>query len=165
MALRSRSAGREHLGCHVAEFVIFRLDGARHGLPLAAAERVLPMVAVTRLPMAPDVVLGVISLHGEPVPVVDVRLRLGLAPREYGVGAHLFIASTPRRRLCLPVDEVLGVEEIDPKSVAKADTVVPGFGPVAGIASLPNGLFLIHDLDAFLSLEDELRLAQALAAR
>lgn len=148
----------------VTHFVIFTLDGGRHGLPLAAAERVLPMVAVTPLPGAPDVVLGMISLHGEPIPVFDLRRRLGLAPREYGVGAHLFIASTPRRRLSIPVDEVLGVEQIDSDSVAKADTVVPGLGPVAGIASLPGGLVLIHDLEAFLSIDDERTLDEALAA-
>lgn len=144
-------------------FVIFTLDGIRHGLPLAAAERVLPMVAVTPLPGAPDVILGVISLHGEPLPVVDIRRRLGLAPREYGVGSHLFIATTSRRRLSIPVDQVLGVEQIDAASVAKADAVAPGLGPVAGVASLPGGLVLIHDLEAFLSLDDERTLGEALA--
>lgn len=148
----------------MAAFVIFTLDGIRHGLPLAAAERVLPMVAVTPLPGAPDVVLGMIGLHGEPIPVVDVRRRLGLAPREYGAAAHILIASTPRRTVSIPVDEVLGIESIDSAAVAEADSVVPGLGPVAGIASLPDGLVLIHDLDAFLSLEDERALAQALTA-
>lgn len=146
----------------MSEFLIFRLDQGRHGLPLAASERVVPMVAVTPLPRAPEVVLGMIDLHGEPIPVVDVRHRLGLSPRDYGVAAHLIIASTPRRRLSIPVDEVLGVEEIHPDSVASASAAVPGLGPVAGIASRPDGLVLIHDLEAFLSLDDERALEQAL---
>lgn len=143
--------------------MIFTLDGIRHGLPLASTERVVPMVAVTPLPGAPGVVLGMISLHGEPVPVVDVRRRLGLAPREYGADAHLLIASTPRRKLSIPVDHVLGVEQIDSGSVANS-AAAPGLGPVAGIASLPNGLTLIHDLEAFLSLDDERTVDRLLAA-
>jgi purine-binding chemotaxis protein CheW len=151
------------LAPQTTQFVIFTLDERRHALSLAAADRVLPMVAVTPLPGAPEVILGMISLHGEPLPVVDLRRRLGMASSAYGAGAHLLIATTPRRRLSIAVDEVLGVELIDSASVAKADAVGPLRGPVKGIASLPDGLVLIHDLEALLSIDDERTLEGALA--
>ena len=142
--------------------VVFALDGQRYGLPLHGVERVLPMVAVSPLPQAPAVALGMINLHGEVVPVVDVRRRFGFSPREYGPTAHLLVTRTARRRLALPVDQVSGVLEVRPEDVTLPDAVLPGIAHVAGIVRLPDGLLFIHDLDAFLALDEERQLSEAL---
>ena len=142
--------------------VVFTIEGQRYGLRLSAVERVLPMVAVAPLPKAPAVALGVFNLHGQVIPVVDIRRRFGLPSRDYGVNAHLLVARTVRRTVALPVDEVLGVIEVVPEAVAAPETILPGIGHVAGIATLSDGLLFIHDLDTFLSLDEERQLAQAL---
>jgi purine-binding chemotaxis protein CheW len=142
--------------------VVFSLDDQRYGLPLPAADRVLPMVAVSRLPGCPDVVLGAINLHGKVIPVLDVRRRLGLPAGEYGPAARLLVARTLRRTVALPVDAVSGVAEVAVEDVVPPDAVIPGIGHVAGIAALADGLLLIHDLDTFLSIEEERQLAEAL---
>lgn len=143
--------------------VVFVAGAQRYALPLAAVERALPMVAVSPLPKAPEIVLGVINLHGRIVPVVDVRRRLGLPSREYGMAGHLLVARTARRALALPTDEVVGVSEVPADAVRRPESVVPGIGHVAGIVALPDGVLLIHDLDTFLSLEEEGRLDEVLA--
>jgi purine-binding chemotaxis protein CheW len=142
--------------------VAFLIDGNRYALRLAQVERVLPLVAVSPLPKAPDIALGVINLGGEVVPVLDLRRRLGFPARGYGVRAHLIAARTARRRVALPVDEALGVMEVAAGAVTPPDAVLPGTAHVAGIAALPDGLLLIHDLDAFLSLEEEAQLGAVL---
>ena len=142
--------------------VLFALDGQRYGLPLARVERALPMVAVAPLPKAPAIALGVINLHGQVIPVVDVGRRLGLPAREYGLTAHLLVARTARRRLALPVEEALGVQEVSTAAVIPPHAVLPGIGHVAGIATLPDGILFIHDLDTFLSLDEERQLGEAL---
>lgn len=142
--------------------VVFSLDGQRYGLPLGAAERVLPMVAVAPLPGGPDLVLGAINLHGDVVPVLDIRRRLGLREHEYGPAARLLIARLMTRIVALPVDEVSGVVEIPVESVVLPAAVFPGIGHVSGVAKLADGLLLIHDLDTFLSIEEERQLTEAL---
>jgi len=57
------------------------------------------------------------------------------------------------------------VTELAPGAVIPPDHVLPGIGHVAGIAALPDGLLFIHDLDTFLSLDEERRLASALEGR
>jgi purine-binding chemotaxis protein CheW len=143
-------------------FVVFKLDGQRFGLPLARVERVLPMLAIRPLPGAPEVSLGAINVHGRIIPVLDLRRRLQLDPRAPDVGAHLILANTARRCVGLPVDEVLGVLEVAPELVHTADSVLPGLERLAGVASLPDGLLFIHDLDALLSLAEERALGAAL---
>ncbi|HZS33199.1 MAG TPA: chemotaxis protein CheW [Methylomirabilota bacterium] len=142
--------------------VAFLLDAQRCGLPLPVVERVLPMAAVSPLPGAPDVALGVINLHGRVLPVLDLRRRLGLVPRTYGTAAHLVLARTSRRSVILPVDEALGVQEVAADAVTGREALLPGRGYVTGIVALPDGLLFIHDLETVLSLDEEERLARAL---
>lgn len=146
----------------VITLVVFDIEGQRYGLPLHDVERVLPMVAVSPLPKAPAVAIGVINLHGRIIPVLDIRRRFGLPSRDYGLTAHLLMARTIRRSLALPVDEVLGVRNVATDTVMPPDGVLPGIGHVAGVAALADGLLFIHDLETFLSLDDERWLTDAL---
>ena len=144
------------------ELVIFVLEGQQYALPLRDAEHVLPMVAVSPVPRAPEIALGLINFHGKVIPVLDIRHRLGLPPREYGPDAYLLVALTSRRTVALPVDEVLGVREVQAGAVTRPDAVLPGIDQIAGIVTLSKGLLFIHDLNAFLSLDEEKQLAATL---
>jgi purine-binding chemotaxis protein CheW len=146
------------------QLVVFIADGQRYALPLVTVQRVLPMVAVSALPGSPAIALGVINLHGRVVPILDIRRRFGLPPRDWGLTGHLLVARTSRRVLAVPVDEVLGVSEVVEEAVARPDAILPGVGHVAGIVALPDGVLFIHDLEGFLSLDEEQRLAEALEA-
>lgn len=146
----------------LTRLVAFLIDGNRYALRLAQVERILPFAAVSPLPKAPAIALGVINLNGGVVPVLDIRRRLGFPARGYGVRAHLIAARTARRIVALPVDEALGVMEVAGGAVISPEAVLPGTGHVAGIVALPDGLLFIHDLDAFLSLDEEAQLGAAL---
>jgi purine-binding chemotaxis protein CheW len=151
-----------HSSPPAGRLVAFRLDEQLFGLPLETVERVLPMVAVTPLPQAPAIARGVIDVHGRITPVVDLRRRLGFPDRTLGLTAHLLVGRTRRRTLALPVDAVLGVREVE--TAVPAGAVLPGLAHLAGIVAMPDGLLFIHDLDAFLSLDEERQLATALEA-
>ncbi len=142
--------------------VVFGIAGQRYALHLPVVERVLRMVEVSPLPTAPAIVLGVINFHGQIIPAIDIRRRFGLPPNHYGLSSCLLVARTKRRKLALPVDEVLGAQAVPSENVASPDAVLPGTGLVAGIAALSDGVLFIHDLDTFLSLDEEQRLTEAL---
>lgn len=153
---RTSARGRE------LPLVLFSLEGHRCALPLPAVLRVFPMVEISPLPKAPPVVLGAINLHGKAVPVLDIRRRFRFPPREYGLSAHLLIAQTTRRVVALPVDEALGVTALAAEAVSPQGTVLPGIGHWGNIVTLPDGLLFIQNLDAFLSLDEEKQLEDAL---
>lgn len=142
--------------------LVFSVAGQRYALHVSVVQQVLPMVTVSPLPKAPEVALGVFNLRGEVVPVLDLRRRLSLPARAYGPTAHLLVARTPRRTLCLPVDEALGVREVSAAAVTPAEAILPRTQHVAGIVALADGLLFIHDLDAFLSLDEGERLDESL---
>ncbi len=145
------------------QLVVFALAGQRYGLALESVQRVFPMVAVSRLPGCPDAVLGAINVHGEILPVVDLRERLGLPAADYGPDARLLLARTPNRLVVLPVDDVLGVIEIQAEAVVEPGAVAGGVVHVSGIARLADGVLLIQDLDSLLSADEQRQLAESLA--
>ena len=72
--------------------IIFTLDDQRYALPLHAAQRVVHMVAITPLPDAPDVILGVVNFHGQIIPVFNVRCRFRLPERTIALTDQLVFA-------------------------------------------------------------------------
>lgn len=141
----------------------FCLDEQRYGLPLASVERVVRIAAITPLPKAPEIVLGVINVQGRVIAVVDVRKRFRLPQREATLSDSLIIARTPARAVALVADSVAGVVECSESETVPAQAIVPGMEYVVGVAKLSDGMVLIHDLARFLSLDEERRLDEAIA--
>jgi purine-binding chemotaxis protein CheW len=136
-------------------YVVFSLDEQLFALRLSAVERVVLAVEVTALPHAPEIVLGVINVRGQITPVFDLRKRFRLPAREIDLSDQFIIARTRRRQVALVVDGVRDVGESLAQQTVAADEILPGLGLVEGVAKLGGDLIFIHNLDKFLSLEEE----------
>lgn len=139
------------------------LEGQRYALHLAQVERVIRAVEITALPKAPAIIAGVINVQGQVVAVVNIRKRFGLPEREIVPSDHIIIARTSRRTVALAADGVIGVIELTERRVVHARAIFPDMEYVEGIATLEDGMILIHDLDKFLALEEENTLDRALS--
>lgn len=144
------------------QLVVFKLDQLRFGLRLEAVERVERAVEVTPLPQAPDNVLGVVNLQGQVVPVFNVRRRFLLPEREVDPRDQFIFVRTERRNVALAVDAVADVIAAGELDVTASKAILPGLECVEGVVKLDDGLVVIHDLDRFLSLEEEVVLEKAL---
>lgn len=142
--------------------IVFSLDRQRYALPLHAVERVVRMVAITPLPKAPDIVLGVVNVQGRVIPVINMRRRFRLPEREIALTDQLVVAHTALRPVALAADAVLDVIAYPAQSLIAAEDVLPNIEYVEGVVKLADGLILIHDLNKFLSLDEENFLAHAL---
>jgi purine-binding chemotaxis protein CheW len=143
--------------------VVFSLDDQRYALDLDRVQRSLRVVAITSLPGAPAIVLGIVNLGGAVIPVADMRKRFGHAPRAARLSDHLIVASTGRRTVALLVDETNGVVDATPDCFAPAAGFLPSLDLVSGAVKLESGLILIHDLERLLSLEEETTIDRALS--
>jgi len=145
--------------------IVFALDRQRYALPLPVVDRVVRVVAITPLPKAPDIVLGVVNIQGRVIPVIDMRRRFRLPEREIVLTDQLVVAHTVRRPVALVADAVQDVITCAEQSLIAAENILPQVKYVEGVVKLTDGLILIHDLDKFLSLEEESSLDQALENR
>jgi len=179
MRYASRVTGFKEIRCNVGEreeinatpdgaestmsgLVSFYLDDRRFAVPLLTVMRVERIVAITPLPKAPDIVTGIINVHGQVIPVVDIRSRFHIAPRQLELSDQLLIIKTVRRTIAFTVDNVDGVIDVPRDQCTDAGSVLPGMEYVKGVVKLEDGMILIHDPDTFLSLEEEHTLDKAI---
>jgi purine-binding chemotaxis protein CheW len=64
------------------QYVTFGLGDELFGVEVTRAREILSVTPVTKVPHTPEYLLGVINLRGQVVPVVDMRLKLGLPVSE-----------------------------------------------------------------------------------
>ena len=83
----------------------FTLGGCEYAIVITHVREIIAMHEITPLPKLPDYVKGVFNLRGKIIPVMDLRLRLGLDSCEYGPAT------------CIVVTELQGDEERVPDLV------------------------------------------------
>lgn len=142
---------------------VFQLDGQRYGLEVQAVERVFPVVAISDLPGAPEVIRGAVNVRGRVFPVVDLRVRFGQPALTLRLSDRLLLVRTRRRHLGLLTDEVQGVISVSRQALTVTEPAIAGAGHIKGIVPLPDGLLFLQDLDAVLSLDEEQQLSEAIA--
>lgn len=144
------------------QIVVFLIENNRYALNISAVERIIPSVEITKLPEAPKIIDGVIKVGENIIPVANVRRRFHLPEREISLSDKIIIAKTKKRIIGLIAEFVQGVSELDGRKPAPAKDIIPSLKYIAGIVQLDDGLVLIHDLEEFLSNEEEEELNKAL---
>ena len=162
-----RASSRITQSCHARirmanQYIVFILDEQRYALHLSAVDRVVRMVHITPLSKTPESVLGVVNLQGRVIPVINVRQRFHLPKREITLTDRLIFARTQRRPVALVADAVKEVIECTEQSLIPAENILPEISYLEGVIKFEDGLILIHNLDKFLSLEEERSLDLAL---
>lgn len=145
--------------------VTFGLDGCVYALRLSAVDTVVQAVEITPLPHSPDGVAGIINVHGSVVPVFNLRHRFHLPLRKLRLDDYMILGRTSKRRVALVVDSVGEVFECVENIVIPPEAILPDVEYLAGVVTLGDGLILIHDLDSFLSIDEEHVLEEALTSR
>jgi purine-binding chemotaxis protein CheW len=131
--------------------ILFRLDGRRCAVAASAVAEILAAVATSPLPRQPAYIAGVIDLRGEIVPVLDLRVRFGLASRLMELTDQLIVVRAAGRALALWVDEVEEFAWSDPAGWSTPGGLIAGERSLAGVAALSGGLATIHDTAAFIA--------------
>ena len=149
-------------GSKMSGLVSFSLDDRRFAIPLSAVKRIERIVAITPLPKAPDIVVGIINFHGQVIPVVDIRSRFNMTSRPLELNDQLLIIQTGARSIAFIVDYVDAVLDTSQDQCADAGSVLPGIEYVRGVVKLEDGMALIHDPDTFLSLDEGCALDEAM---
>jgi purine-binding chemotaxis protein CheW len=147
------------------QYLTFKLDDEVFALDISKIREVLDFTSITRVPRTPEFMRGVINLRGSVVPVVDLRLKFGMAKTEKTVNTCIIItevtvdnATTVVGALADSVQEVLDLSpdhiEPAPKIGTRLNTVF-----IKGMGKRDNNFIIILDIDKVFS-TDELALVQ-----
>jgi chemotaxis-related protein WspB len=130
--------------------LVFSIGADRYGLPLRSVTRVLPAMALKQIPQAPDFVAGLMDLHGQPVPVLDISRLAGIARDQLWLDSRIVLidyvddcAASGHHALGLLVEQVIGIETIADASLA--DAGIDG-APFLGQVSASMQLVEVNEL-------------------
>jgi purine-binding chemotaxis protein CheW len=133
------------------DFVTFTIADQLFGIPVLKVQDVLSTHNITRIPLAPPEIAGSLNLRGRIVTAMDVRLRLGLPPRQSG-NAMSIVAEHEGELYSLMVDavgEVLGLKSSDWER--NPPTLEPKFREYSlGIYRLDHKLLVVLDVNRLL---------------
>jgi purine-binding chemotaxis protein CheW len=73
------------------QVVTLGVDNEVFAVPVEQVLEILDLVPITRLPHAPPYLLGLIDVRGRGVPVIDLRLKLGLAEAEHTRNTRILV--------------------------------------------------------------------------
>lgn len=135
--------------------LVFSIGPDRYGMRLGAVNRVLPVVELRQVPLAPPFVAGLMDLHGEPVPVIDLSRLAGVIPEQLWFDTRIILVDYPAaggaHRLGLLAEHVIGIETLD--AAALADSGVDGAPFLGQVGAGASGMLQLVDLDGLLTPE------------
>ncbi|MBE0546492.1 MAG: chemotaxis protein CheW [Rubrivivax sp.] len=115
------AAGRPQgsMAAAAGEYLAFKLGAEEYGIDILRVQEIRSFEAPTRIADAPAHVLGVQNLRGVIVPIVDLRLRLGMAEPGYGSLTVVIVLNIGPRVIGMVVDGVsdvirLGADQLRP---------------------------------------------------
>ena len=130
------------------ELLSFRLGGEEYAVMVKDVREVLKLFYLTAVPNAPDYILGVMSLRGTMLPIIDLGRRLGISAHARDDKSRIIVVSTGDEEVGLMVDRVSGVIRIPPDGVKPTpENIEQGAEFLRGIARKDDRLYILLDLE------------------
>jgi purine-binding chemotaxis protein CheW len=144
------------------KILVFTLDELACALNISSVVRVIRSMEISKLPKAPEIIKGTISYKGQIIPVVDIRKRFGHLRRGIGSKDRIIIADTGKRKVAFFVDSVSEIKEQESCESEFTAGPMPHEKNKKEVSGIGRDILRIHDLEQFLSYDEEKALEVAL---
>jgi purine-binding chemotaxis protein CheW len=164
-------AAADETGAKLAgKYMTFKLADEDYGLEILKVREIIGLMAITRVPRTQDFIRGVINLRGKVIPVVDLRLKLGMPGCDATDQSVIIVVQVETGNQALTmgvlVDEVLEVLSIDGGQIEPP----PAFGASAldtsfilGVGKTEKRVVFLIDIGKVLSADDATELMRSAA--
>lgn len=145
----------------ISQLAVFSLGEERYAIDIHVIKEIIRPLKITSLPGAPGFIEGVVNLRGDVIPVIDMRKRFDLPPRE-GIECRMIIVRVEGQWVGIEVDSVSEVIRIPHKDIKSPPKVMGGDGAryIEGVCKHGDELVILLNLDQILSTEEKIRLKE-----
>jgi purine-binding chemotaxis protein CheW len=132
-----------------SQLATFWLDGDLFGVEVEHVQEVLRSQGITRVPLAPPAVAGLINLRGQVVTAIELRERLGRSPRPEGQEAVVIVVRLHGEAVSLLVDSIADVVDVNVRDFEAPPDTLDGAGRelIRGAYKLSGQLLLALDVN------------------
>lgn len=147
-----------------AQYLTFRLGDELFAINVFKTREVLDMSTITKVPQAPDYMLGVVNVRGNAIPVVDLRLKFGLPKAESSINSRIIVIEIEMDDEIVTLgglaDSVHEVIELEPNEIEEPPTIGMRWRAelIMGMGRKDEQFIIILDIDKVFS-TDELVMA------
>src|SRR4051812_12185172 len=133
----------------VIQLVGFRLDNEDYAIAITKIQEIILMKPITRIPQVPDFIEGLINLRGSVIPIVNLRKRFGLTPREIDDETRTIVVNVHEKTVGCVVDAVTQVMRINRDQIQPPPLGVMAVNHqyLAGLAKLDDRLLIILEIE------------------
>jgi purine-binding chemotaxis protein CheW len=153
------------------QYLTFNLAEEEFALDIAKVREVLDYTSITKVPKMPDFLRGVINLRGNVVPVVDLRMKLGMSATEKTVNTCIVIVEITMEGELIHMgaltDAVQEVLDLDSRQIEPPPRLGTNIRSefIRGMGKRDDHFLIILDIDKVLSDDDLSMLALATEAQ
>lgn len=149
MSAHSANEVRAVATAHGQECLSFRIGSEHYAIDILSVQEVRRFEPPTRIAQAHEQVLGVLDLRGVIVPIVDLRLRLGVQQPRFDANTVVIVMKVGSREFGLVVDGVDDVLGLQPGQLRPMPAMSSGVAAdlLRAIATVGERMLLLIDVD------------------
>jgi purine-binding chemotaxis protein CheW len=134
------------------KFLTFHLAKEDYGIEIRHVTEIIGIQKITEVPDMPDYVRGVINLRGKVIPVMDVRTRFRMPPREYDERTCIVVVNVEEKAVGLVVDQVNEVADIPEGQIEPPPSTRQGSGSryIQGMGKIGEEVKILLDVGTLL---------------
>lgn len=130
-------------------YLVFTIDDQLYGIDITAVTQIVRSVALTLIPNAPPLLSGLLNLHGDIIPVINIQKQLKLAQKPMDTGDRIVVVSVKHLFAAFVCDDIEGVVPIDIQTTKNAARIYPDIADVlSGVGRLNEKTVLLYDTNA-----------------
>ena len=141
----------------IIELATFYIGDALCGMDILKIQESNKLMEMTKVPQAPDYMIGILNLRGQIVTIIDLGQKLGLGTAEISNESRNIIVSAPGEHVGLLVSRISDVIMADPDKIEPAPANMSGIqgGFFIGVYKTENKLIGILDVKEVLRIESD----------
>lgn len=141
------------LSVDIDELLIVLVGDEEYALPIVAIQEIIKVPIITDVPRTPAFILGVVSLRGTIVPIVDLRRILGLPPTEVKRASRILVVHSDAEPVGFLVDQVATVARLHKDNIEPVPRTmqrdIGGF--LSGVGRIGERMLILFELNALLA--------------
>lgn len=130
------------------KFLTFIVDRQLYAMSIRHVVQIVSMQDISEIPDSADYLKGVITLRGSIIPVIDIRLRLGMPEKAYDERTCIIVVSMGQREAGLIVDGVDAVVSFSEENIVPPPKITEHRtqGYLSGLGRLDDRVLLVVDI-------------------
>lgn len=137
----------------ILQLVSFIIGSEEYAVDIFYVKEINRLSHITKVPNAPEFIEGVINLRGRIIPVIDLRIKMGLPKKENDKNSRIIVIEDEELLVGFLVDAVKEVIRIPKKIIEEPPEIVTSNKTefISSVGKLDDRLLIMIDLKKILS--------------